>query len=311
MTWKRFVPALLLAAAAVACSGRAPLPPPVAVASAPTAPEPEPPTPPPGLTGLEHLLDLPGQATTIHYSPGALDRAARVQERAELLASVFHKVDQRPMPMEIWVLEREDWTAAGLARPYGVPETVGEGWFALPAWGDPDQVRTMTRLLGGSPPVASSVPLRGTAEEAATLTVADEMFQLQAAADFGRRVGLVGDRPWVDGVLAHLVARIAFERFEPGRMLGIVSTFDRFTARFGGQASRRADDYQEGLPLESDLWYQAQFLRGADVLWVKEGENGSVRYLYKVIQRGTPLPAAELERAYPALTQWRATSFAP
>ena len=94
-------------------------------------------------------------------------------------------------------------------------------------------------------------------------------------------------------------------------MLGIVSTFDRFTARFGGQASRRADDYQEGLPLESDLWYQAQFLRGADVLWVKEGENGSVRYLYKVIQRGTPLPAAELERAYPALTQWRATSFAP
>jgi len=263
------------------------------------------------LAALTHLLVLPGRATTVRYTPGALDRAARVQERAEQLAEVFYKIDQRPGPFDIWVLEREDWRAAGLARAYGIPEGVGEGRFALPAQGDPEQVAAMTRLLGGPPPSSSWVPLRGTPEEAGALAVADEIFQVQAAQDFARRVGLAGDRPWVDGVLAQLVARIAFERFEPGRMIEIAATFDRFTARFGGQASRRADDYQEGLPLESELWYQAQFLRGADVIWVKEGEGGSIRYLYKLIQRGTPLPAAELERAYPGLVAWRATSFAP
>lgn len=311
MTSPRAVWACGLAVAVAACSSRAPLPPPGAVAApapeiAPAAPE-----PPSGLAALTHLLRLPGQTTTIHYSPGALDRAARVQERAELLGAVFYKIDQRPNPLEIWVLDREDWRSAGLARAYGIPERVGPGRFALPAEGDPDQLATLTRLLGGPPPASTWVPIRGTAEEAGALAVADEIFQVQAARDFTRHVGLAGDRPWVDGVLGQLVARIAFERFEPGRMVEIASTFDRFTARFGGQASRRADDYQEGLPLESELWYEAQFLRGADVVWVKEGEGGSIRYLYKAIQRGAPLPAAELERAYPGLVAWRSTSFAP
>jgi hypothetical protein len=305
-----FLSLVLLSLVACAGAGRAPLPPPGAVAPRAEVAPVEPPLPA-GLERLTHLLTFSGTATTVRYTPGALDRAARVQERAELLAAVFHKIDARPAGLKLWVLDRRDWETAGLDHDYGLPEVLGSGAFAVPAEGDLGQVDAIAELLGGSPPVSDSTPLRGTAEEAAALGVADEIFQIDAARDFGERVGLRGDRPWVTGVLAHLVARIAFEKSEPGRMPSIAAVFDRIAVEQGGLASRRLDDYAPGLPLEVDLWYQAQLLRGADVLWVREGENGSIRYLYRKIQQRTPVPAAELERAYPALAAWRATSFAP
>ncbi len=305
--------ALLSLAAGCAGAGRAPLPPPGATpprAVAETVETVEP-APAAGLARLTHLLTLPGLATTILYTPGALDRAARVQERAELLALVFHRIDKRPAPLKIWVLEREDWEAAGLDRAYGLPVVVDAGAFALPALGDPGQVETVTRLLGAPPPTSDWIPLRGTPEEAGALAVADAIFQIEAARDFGRRVRLMGDRPWVTGVLAQLAARIAFEKAEPGRMPAIAAMFDSIAEHQGGLVSRRLDDYAAGLPLEVDLWYQAQLLRGADVLWVREGDSGASRFLYRTIQKGTLVPAAELDRAYPGLATWRATSFAP
>ena len=303
---------LLLALPLAACAGagRAPLPPPSAAALSPP-PVAAPAAAPVALAGLEGLLELGGTATTLHYSPGSLDRAAHLQQRLESLALVLSQLSRRPRPLEAWVLDREAWEKAGLERPYGLPERAGAAAFAVSSWGDAESVTAIEALLGGPVPPLSGSPLRGTAVEGGALVVADAILQVEVAQDFAATAGLDGDSPWVSGLLAQLVARVAFERLEPGRMPEIAALFDACAAAHGGPRAFRLEDYRDGLPLERGLWYEAQLLRGADVVWVKEGERGAARWLRNRLERRETLTAAELERLYPGLADWRAASFAP
>jgi hypothetical protein len=302
----------LVASLAAACSGtaRQPLPPPAAPGTPPvagaTAEE-----PPSALPGLDHLLELPGSSVTFHYSPEALDRAAHLQLRLETLAALLRSLAARQAVYEVWVLSREDWATARLEVPYGLPARVASASFAAPAWGDAAMVAELERRLGGPLPALGAVPLRGTAEEGAALVLADRLLQVEIARDFVARAGVVGDEPWIAPLLAHLLARVAFERFEPGRMPEIAAAFDRLAAAHGEARAHRLADYREGLPLDTDLWFQAQLLRGADVIWVEEGPHGAARWLYRLIDKAKPVEREALEKRYPALAPWRAESFSP
>ncbi len=307
---------LLLALPLAACAGagRAPLPPPSGAAPTPpatAAAAADAAAPPAALADLEGLLVLPGTATTLHYSPGSLDRAAHVQQRLESLAVVLQQMVRHPTPLTAWVLDRESWTAAGLERPYGLPERVAAATFAVPSWGDAESVAAIEKLLGRTVPPLAGVPLRGSATEGGALAFADALLQIEVAHDFGTGAGLAGDAPWVSGLLAQLVARVAFERAEPGRMPEIAALFDAAAATHAAEPAYRLTDYAAGLPLERALWFEARLLRGADVVWVTEGERGAARWLYRLLERRQPLAAAELERLYPGLVAWRAASFAP
>lgn len=300
--------ALVAGLAALACAERAPLPPRGAAAAARA--EAVTVIRPAGLARLESLLVLPGDAVTIRYTPGTLDRAAHVQRRLETLAELFALLSKRPQTLEAWVLAREDWEAAALERAYGLPLQVGPAAFAIPGWGDDAQVGAIESLLGEPAPELDGVPLRGTAREGGALQVADAILQIEASRDFAERAGLRGDAPWVDGLLAQWVARLAFERFEPGRMPQIARLFDAFAMTQGGPRALRLEDFVAGLPLAIDLWYQAQFLRGADQIWVEKGERASSRWLYRRIERQREVTAAELEQEFPGLVEWRRASFA-
>jgi len=291
-------PALLVCASAatlaalLGCAGapRAPLPargaaPPTPSRPAEAAPDPH------GLAELAHLLVLPGRYVDVTYPPGALDRAAHVQQRADAIVETLREIARRPLELRLWVLDREEWERVGFSRPYGLPERVEPGGFVLPASGDPGLLATLSGLAGGALRPTETLPLRGTPEEAAALAAADLLFQIDAAR-------------------AHVAARVVFERHEAGRMPEIAALYDALAESLGGLASRRLEDYREGLPYEVDLWYQAQLLRGADVVWVEEGARGSSRFLYRRIEKGAPLGAGELDRRYPGLAAWRAESFA-
>jgi hypothetical protein len=302
----------LVAPLAASCSGtaRQPLPPPAssgppAVASAAAE------SPPAVLPGLDHLLELPGSSVTFHYSPEALDRAAHLQLRLETLAALLRSLAPQRSSYEVWVLSREDWAAARLEVPYGLPARVAPAKLAAPAWGDAAMVAELERRLGGPLPALGAVPLRGTAEEAAALVLADRLLQVEIARDFVARAGLAGDEPWIAPLLAHLLARIAFERYEPGRMPEIAAAFDRLAAASGGARAHPLAAYREGLPLETNFWFQAQLLRGADIVWVEEGSHGAARRLYRLIDKGEPVARAALEKRYPGLEVWRAAAFAP
>lgn len=299
----------ILCVVAAGCATRAPLPPPAAAPPVETAPEPA--AAPPRLAALEGLLELGGKTTLFHYSPGTLDRAAHLQSRLEALAESFWKLRGELPPIEAWVLDRETWEKAELERAYGLPLVVAPVAYALPGWGDPDLVSTVGALLGGPAPPLRGVPLRGTAEEGGALAVSDALFQAEAAYDFVAVGGIEGEAPWIVALVGQVFNRVAYERFEPGRMPEIAGWFDAIAAAHGGPRAFRLADYHLGQPFEVELWYQAQLLRGADVIWVEEGPRGCALWLQGLLRDRKLLTRAALEKRFPGLLDWERNSFAP
>ena len=148
-------------------------------------------------------------------------------------------------------------------------------------------------------------------EEAGSLVAGDVLLQLRAARRFASTARLRGEAPWIDALLAHLAARYAWESVEPDRVLEVVSLLDRGSLEQGGPRARPLDGYHEGLPPGADLWYEAQFVRGADAIWVEEGRRGTARALSKWSRRGRTITREELETKYPGLAAWTAAAFAP
>lgn len=296
---------LLLAAAPLfLAAGREPLPAPGAVASAASADVAAP-------AGLESLLVLPGTWVEVRYPPEALDRAARLQGRLEAVQQLWKPLTRAPLAWKGAAVDRARWRELAAGWPWGLPVRIAGPTFLVPAHGDAESVATANWLLGGGPPDPGGDPLQGSRDEAGSLVVCDTLLQIEAARAFVSASGLAGDEPWVTGVLVHLAARYAWESAEPGRMLEVVALFDRMAAAHGGAAARRLADFRGGLPFDIDLWYQAQFVRGADAIWVEEGRRGTARRLDHWIGAGRPVRRAELEKKYPALLAWQRAAFAP
>ena len=79
-----------------------------------------------------------------------------------------------------------------------------------------------------------SMPVRGTAEEAASLVPSDLLAQVEAARAGFYATGMRTTAPWVEDLVVHLVALAAFERNEAGRMPQVDAFFELLIRR--GQA---------------------------------------------------------------------------
>jgi hypothetical protein len=181
----------------------------------------------------------------------------------------------------------------------------------VPASGDAETVAFVRELLGGAPPDPGGDPLVGTRDEAGSLIVSDLLLGLDAARAFAAAAPFSGEEPWLTGVLVQLALRYAWERAEPGATLGYVAAFDRMAAAHGGPRAARLADYRDGLPFERDLWYQAQFVRGADAIWIHAGARGTKSLLASLAKKGVPAGRAALEAKYPELVDWERSAFAP
>ena len=296
---------LLSLAPLLAGAGREPLPSPGAAApAAATAGD-------AAIAGLDGLLVLPGTWVEVRYPPESLDRAARLQGRLEALQQLWKKLTPAPLAWRGAAVDRARWTQLAPGWPWGLPVRIAGPIFLVPAHGDAETVATASWLLGGALPNPGGDPAQGSRDEAGSLLVCDALLQIEAARAFVATSGLAGDEPWVTGVLVQLAARYAWEAAEPGRMLEIVGLFDRMAAAHGGPAAGRLGDYRGGLPFDTDLWYQAQFVRGADAIWVAEGRRGTARRLDRWIRAGKPVHRGDLEKKYPALRAWERAAFAP
>jgi hypothetical protein len=297
-------PALLLLLVACGSGGRAPLPPPGAPPPQPAAPEAEP------LSEFADLLLLPGRRTMIRYSPDTLDRATQMQRRLEAIAETLEKVQGGPLLLSGLVIDREAWTKLRPGGPYGLPARTGTLVFAIAAEPDPESVRIVRGLTGGWLPPLGGEPLRGTADEASSLAVADALLELDVASAFLDSHGVRGSEPWVEALLAQLVARVAWQVSDPGNVPAIADLYDRMAAAAPGPRPASLADYRRGLPRERDLAWQSTFLRGADAIWVDKGDYGCRRWLKKIVRIGAPVARAELEKEFPALVEWERASFA-
>ncbi len=261
------------------------------------APRPAAPTAPP------ELLTLPSETVPVRYSPGALDRASLVLERLEALAQDFHRWHADVEGLHGVVLGPDDWAASGLRRPYGLPDRADANGVALPAWGNEASVALWRRLWGGPLPVGADEPLRGTAEEGASLALADVLGQVELAR-------LVADRAapraeaWARELLAHVLALAAFELHESGRAAEIADLYARLAASSAVHPAPGPRDFRDGLPVDDWLATQPVFYRGAVVVVAKDGTNAVRRLLGDCRKNGGERLMSSLLERYTALGPW-------
>lgn len=166
---------------------------------------------------LPFLLEFQTDRIAIRYTPGSLDRAARVQERFGLLLEEWTIRGAAPTVLAIDLLSRDEWEAAGIDVPYGLPVVLGPREIALAAWGDAGTVALWQRLAGADLPRLEGTPVRGTRVEAESLSALDLAAQVEVARLLLADLGAAAPDPWWDALAAQTLAWSAFLRFESDR----------------------------------------------------------------------------------------------
>ena len=258
---------------------------------------------------LPLLLDLPGDLAPVRYTPGALDRAASVQMRFELLAEEFARTRFQATAIVVYVLSPDDWAQAGLTHPYGEPEALGTDALVVPAWADAEMIGRVRGWLGGKIPVSVGLPLLATREEAGALGVADILAQIAGGRLLAKRAHLIGDRPWMLPVMGHLVSRLAWDRFEPGRIREIAAQLDAMAAQDKSPGGHTLAEWDERLPMPQRAWFESRFVRAADLIVTTEGARAARKIMNRAIVGTQPLNEAGLLKEVPALAGWLAQSF--
>lgn len=245
---------------------------------------------PAGLAAQGPLLTLGGRHVTVRYTPGALDRADHVQRRYTLLARDFGPKNAAGPVLLVELMSAPEWRAAGLPEPFGLPAIGASGSLVLPAWGNAESVATWRLLLAGRLPRIDGTPLRGSAEEAASLAAADLLGELEASRLLLAVQRLSGDRPWVDDLLAAALAASAFQRYEAPRWPEIRALFDRLA---------RAGD-----PRLAERLRCAAYLEAAARIGEEAGKLPARPLLKMAAKKKGPLAAQRLLEAYPWLAEW-------
>lgn len=253
------------------------------------------------------LMALRGQYVIINYAAGALDRAVHIQNRLELLASDFAKWTGESQQVRVFVLNRGQWRNFGFQVPYGLPGQVRGTTLAMPAVGDSGTVQLWTEVQGEPPPPLPGTPMKGTPVEAATLARADLMAEVEAARMLMSMGGVRGTPLWVHQVLAHLVARNEFTRYEQGRLSEINSFFESLAS--GLESPVGLENYAPGLNLATLMWFESRFQDGARVV-MESGKRNEAKALVKLaLKNGGALTEEMLFARHPEMKGWLARTF--
>lgn len=257
------------------------------------------------------LLRLSGDLTEFRYTPGSLDRSARLQTRLELAGRAFRKWAKKvEMIPEVFVLGHEEWRGARYPVPYGVPIRLQGNGLAVPAIGDDHTVALWSELLDGTLPSILGTPIRSTPQQAATMLLADQVAQILVSEMLVDTAGLGGNRPWVRGFATHVVSLGVASRIEPGRLREL-DTMYALLERHRPAQGASARDYGPDLPFDEWLWFQGQFHHGAKLLLQDAGNgNDAVKRLRKLRKRGDGVLRDDLLLArVDGLRDWFATAF--
>ena len=260
------------------------------------------------------LIALNGEGCAVRYSQGSLDRAHHVLRRLELLTDYFNRWSDVPVPTAVYVVDRESHLRGGFPGVYGVPVRTAPAVVVTAALGDDGTVELWRQLLSSNRlPMEFGTPMTGTAQQAASLAIADVLLQAEASRGFAQRARLLGAQPWIGEIAAHVAAGVVFLMHEPQRLDEIAATYRRV-----GQG--RQLELRSFSPLlaagsreqvEQWLWYQSQFHQAAQLVLSRDGKS-SVKKLLKMSKRaGGRLEAADLFARYPQLQSWLEERFSP
>ncbi|MEO8197530.1 MAG: hypothetical protein ABI689_12515, partial [Thermoanaerobaculia bacterium] len=105
------------------------------------------------------------------------------------------------------------------------------------------------------------------------------------------------------------VARLAWDRFEPGRMPEIAVLLDAMAAQDKTAGGHPVGDWDETLPLPQRAWFETRFVRAADLIVMKKGPRGAMKLLNKAVVGTQPLSVAVLFKEVPELAGWVTQNF--
>jgi hypothetical protein len=253
------------------------------------------------------LLALRGQSVIINYTPGALDRAVHVQRRLELVANDFARWSGTRSRLRVFILSRDEWGQVGFHAPFGIPGHIPDATLAVPSYGDAGTVELWTRVRGVELAPLPGTPIKGTAQEAASLALSDLLMEVEAARVLLSVAQLRGESPWLHQVLAHLIARQAFETYETARMPEITAFFDSLAGRV--RSPLALDRYTPGLDLETLLWFESRFQDGAREVMASGGRNQAKQLVKRAGKTGGVLTEADFFARFPEMRDWLARSF--
>jgi len=253
---------------------------------------------------LKYLLQLPDEDVAVHYTPGALDRAARLQGELRRLYEDLFTWTGEARPQVILVLSPEEWEKVGVEGRYGFPTRLDEEVLVVPAWGTEETVKMWKELLGSSLPAVQGFSARGAPDEVASVALADAFLQLQICREMARRMTLAGggDGVWLNDVLAHLFS-LSSDRaaaFPPNLPLERV-----FKSEREALPTDLAGSYGNGLDGPTWVGFHAHFSRAARSMWDSKRKKAVRRTLKLRKRKGAPLIFADLLKAFPELEKWR------
>lgn len=267
----------------------------------------------------QDFLSITGKGAAVGYLGGGLDRAHHVLLRLENLVRFFRRWDPEVAILLVaYTVDRDHWKSIGIPGLYGLPLRTSPSAVFVPAYGDQEAVRMWRSALGvDTLPLVAGTPVTGTAEEVASLALADVMMQLETARGFVVASGLKGRDGWIQEVVSHLAALIAFQQTEPHRMKDLHDVFVRLRDRMGGPKRYDAQHFSQALQrgqeeeVKAWLWYQGVFYSGAEVILAKDGKRSIQRLLKMRQPPGRSLNSAALMKRYPKLRGWHAQWFKP
>ncbi len=212
-----------------------------------------------GYSPLSFLLDLRGDSVKVRYTPGSLDRASHTQDRFELVVSDCKSWAHNSMPLVVYVLGPEEWQAAEVDRPYGLPQHMSSTELAVASWGDAQTVALWRDLLGRRLPVVGGTALRGSPEEVASIALQNVMAVVEAFEMCLAGSGISGDQPWIEGFLVQAMVRSFIQKHEAGRLAEVDGVFASFSERGGGPGALTLSQALEPDSPTQWLWAEAQF----------------------------------------------------
>lgn len=262
-------------------------------------------------TTLDFLLTLPDEQVIVRYTPGSLDRAARLQYRLKALYQQLDKWSPVGLPLTVFVLSPDEWHAQGLVRPYGLPARVAVFGGSAPAWGTPETVALWRGLAGVSLDSGGEFTVRGSAEELATVHLADAVFELEVCRMVALNLGVapVGGQPWVGDLVGQILCTSARHLDKEPSAVDLTAVLRRL--RSSPAASEVPPLAEFSAELEPAAWlaYQARFAEGAERVWLSEGRQGVKKLIKRWRRKGAPLVFEDLMALFPSLKEWQAQEF--
>jgi hypothetical protein len=259
---------------------------------------------------LAFLLDLGGSDTVgVRYAPGTLDRAVHLQQRFELVVSSCRSWANHSLPLVIYVLGREEWQAAGLERPYGLPQAMSASELALASWGDAETVELWKGLLGRRLPGIPGTALRGSPEEVASMALHDQVGLVEGFEMCLAESGISADQPWGLRVLVQVMVRSFLQKNEAGRLAEFDRTFADLSEQAGGLGAHSLAVATAPQSVAEWLWAEAQFHEAARLIEDEEGKAAAKAVAKLATKNDGRLLTADLLSRYPGLATWLTEAF--